>query len=176
MTLDLHNNCQRKTIMKTSILSVFALYMGSASAFAPAAKFSTKNSLIQKNMFSGAGAASPKEDDQGQLAEMERIAKAMGMSIDEYQLGINARMRMETDISELRVKVGDDKVSVERCGNSPPQHLVITVTDEGKALGKAALEEKLVASLKEASTQSKKGREQAQQKMMQFISEQMKGM
>mmetsp|Transcript_5919 Transcript_5919/g.8949 ORF Transcript_5919/g.8949 Transcript_5919/m.8949 type:complete len:163 (+) Transcript_5919:85-573(+) len=162
--------------MKTSILSVFALYMGSASAFAPAAKFSIKNSLTQKNMFSGAGAAAPKEDDKGQLAEMEKIAKAMGMSIDEYQLGINARTRMEADISELRVKAGDDKVSVERCGNSPPQHLVITVTDEGKALGKTALEEKLVATLKEASTESKKGREQAQQKMMQFIGEQMKGM
>lgn len=127
-------------------------------------------------MFSGAGAAAPKEDDEGQLKEMERIAKAMGMSLEEYQLGINARMRMESEINELRVKSGDEKVSVERCGNSPPKHLVITVTDEGKALGKAALEEKLVSALKDASAKSKKGREQAQQKMMQYIAEQMKGM
>eukprot|EP00979_Chaetoceros_neogracilis_P001842 scaffold338_cov231-Chaetoceros_neogracile.AAC.12 len=162
--------------MKTSILSILTLSMGSASAFAPAAQFTTRTSMTQKNMFSGAGASAPKEDDAGQLAEMEKIAKAMGMSLEEYQLGINARMRMESDISELRVKAGDDKVSVERCGNSPPQHLIITVTDEGKALGKAALEEKLAATLKDASAQSKKGAEQAQQKMMQFIAEQMKGM
>lgn len=154
--------------------------IGSTSAFAPVATtFSTRqqNSLTtQHNMFSGAGAAAPKEDDEGQLKEMEKVAKAMGMSLEEYQLGINARMRMETEINELRVTSGDEKVSVERCGNSPPKHLVITVTDEGKALGKAALEEKLIAALKDASDKSKKGREQAQQKMMQYIAEQMKAM
>lgn len=162
------------------VSSILALAIGSTSAFAPVATtFSTikkQHSLTQHNMFSGAGAAAPKEDDEGQLKEMEKIAKAMGMSLEEYQLGINARMRMESEINELRVKSGDDKVSVERCGNSPPKHLVITVTDEGKALGKAALEEKLVAALKDASAKSKKGREQAQQKMMQYIAEQMKGM
>mmetsp|Transcript_9811 Transcript_9811/g.18456 ORF Transcript_9811/g.18456 Transcript_9811/m.18456 type:complete len:166 (+) Transcript_9811:133-630(+) len=160
------------------VSSILALAIGSTSAFAPVATtfFKKQHSLTQHNMFSGAGAAAPKEDDEGQLKEMEKIAKAMGMSLEEYQLGINARMRMESEINELRVKSGDDKVSVERCGNSPPKHLVITVTDEGKALGKAALEEKLVAALKDASSKSKKGREQAQQKMMQYIAEQMKGM
>ena len=127
-------------------------------------------------MFSGAGAAAPKEDDEGQIKEMERVAKAMGMTMEEYQLGINARMRMESDISKLRVNVGDDKVSVERDGNSPPTHLVITVTDAGKALGKADLEKALIGTLKDASEQSKKGREKAQQGMMMYIAEQMKGM
>ena len=159
--------------MKTSILTAIAL-LSSVSAFAPT--YPQKNALTQRNMFSGAGEAAPKEDDEGQIAEMEKIAKAMGMSVEEYQLGINARMRMEKEINELRVKSGDDKVSVERDGNSPPQHLVINVSEEGKALGKVVLEEKLVEALKDASNQSKKGREMAQQKMMQYIGEQMKAM
>ena len=162
--------------MKTSIISLLAITAGSVSAFAPSANLSARTSLSQRNMFSGAGDAAPKEDDEGQLAEMEKVAKAMGMSLEEYQLGLNARVRMEKDINELRVTSGDDKVSVERCGNSPPNHLVITVTDEGKALGKAELEKKLVECLKDASDQSKKGREKAQANMMQFIGEQMKSM
>jgi hypothetical protein len=131
---------------------------------------------MQRNMFSGAGEATPKEDDEGQIKEMERVAKAMGMSLEEYQLGMNARMRMEKEIADLRITSGDDLVKIERCGNSPPQHLVITITDEGKALGKVELEKKLIASLKEASDQSKKGREKAQGSMMQFIGDQMKSM
>ena len=164
--------------MKTSVLTIVsaALSMGSASAFAPSMAKTSALALTQRQMFSGAGEAAPKEDDEGKLAEMENIAKAMGMTVEEYQLGINARMRMENDISELRVTVGDDKVSIERDGNSPPQHLVITVSDDGKALGKDALEKKLISALKDASEQSKKGREGAQQKMMQYIAEQMKGM
>ena len=78
-------------------------------------------------MFSGAGEAAPKEDDEGKTAEIEKIAKAMGMSAEEYQLWMNVRVRMEEDINNLRVTGGDpSKVSVERCGNSPPKHLVIT--------------------------------------------------
>lgn len=129
-------------------------------------------------MFGGAGAAAPKEDDEGKVAEMEKIAKAMGMSLEEYQLGMNARVRMEEDINNLRVTGGDASkgVTVERCGNSPPKHLVINVTDEGKALGKDALEKELVKALNDAGEKSKVGRQEAQKKMMQFIAEQMKGM
>ncbi len=161
--------------MKTSIISILALSLGSASAFAPSANFALRNEM-QRNMFSGAGEATPKEDEEGQIAEMEKVAKAMGMSVEEYQLGMNARLRMEKEIADLRVTSGDDLVKIERDGNSPPKHLVITVTDEGKALGKAELEKKLIASLKAASDQSKKGREKAQANMMQFIGDQMKAM
>jgi DNA-binding protein YbaB len=162
--------------MKLSIVSLLALSLGSASAFAPSVNNVARTSAMQRNMFSGAGEATPKEDEEGQLAEMEKVAKAMGMSLEEYQLGMNARMRMEKEIADLRITSGDDLVKVERCGNSPPQHLVITVSDEGKALGKKALEEKLLAALKDAGDQSKKGREKAQGNMMQFIGDQMKAM
>ena len=85
-------------------------------------------------------------------------------------------MRMEEDIRTLRVTGGDAAtVTVERDGNSPPAHLVVTISEEGKALGKDKLEKEIVAALKSASDQSKKGREQAQNKMMQFIAESMKG-
>jgi len=164
--------------MKTSIKTLIALAsVISVSAFAPSANVQSRNALsTQRNMFSGAGAAAPKEDDEGKLAEMEKMAQAMGMSLEEYQLGMNARMRMEEDINNIRLSAGDDNVKVERDGNSPPRHLEITITDEGKAMGKDALEAKLVEILKDASEQSKKGREQAQQKMMQYIGEQMKNM
>ena len=168
--------------MKTSITTILAFSASmavSVSAFAPSVTFTPGvSSLTQRNMFGGAGAAAPLEDDEGKREEMEKIAQAMGMSVEEYQLGINARMRMEEDISSLRVVGGDEGkgVTVERDGNSPPQHLVVKVTDEGKALGKAALEAELIDALKSASEQSKKGRDAAQAKMMQFIAEQMKGM
>lgn len=114
-----------------------------------------------------------------QRKQMEQMAKAMGMTVEEYQLGMNARIRMETDINNLRVVGGDESkgVTVERDGNSPPKYLKVTITEEGKAkLGKAGVEKEVVAALKSAGEKSKKGREQAQQKMMQFIAEQMKGM
>ena len=56
----------------------------------------------------------------------------MGMSVEEYQLGINARVRMESSINDLRVVGGDEGSggTVERDGNMPPKHLVIKVTDD----------------------------------------------
>mmetsp|Transcript_30668 Transcript_30668/g.35240 ORF Transcript_30668/g.35240 Transcript_30668/m.35240 type:complete len:169 (-) Transcript_30668:3-509(-) len=167
--------------MKFSTLSLFLTVTSmsmSVSAFAPSSITARRQILTQRQMFSGAGAAAPKEDDEGKLAEMERVAKAMGMSIEEYQLGMNARVRMEEDINKLRVTGGDASkgVTVERDGNSPPKHLEINVTEDGKALGKAGLEQELVAALNDAGEKSKVGRQEAQKGMMQFIAEQMKGM
>ena len=83
---------------------------------------------------------------------------------------------MGESINNLRVTGGDAAkgVTVERDGNSPPQHLVVTITDEGKALGKAALEKEIIAALKTSNELSKKGRESAQAGMMQFIATEMK--
>lgn len=160
----------------SAIILSTCLTFESVLGFAPSVN--ARSVATQRYMFSGAGAAAPKEDDEGQLAEMEKVAKAMGMSVEEYQLGMNARVRMEEDINSLRVTGGDASkgVTVERDGNSPPKHLVITVTDDGKAMGKAALEKELVSALNDAGEKSKVGRQEAQKKMMQFIGEQMKGM
>jgi hypothetical protein len=64
--------------MKSSIIALSLLT--SAVAFAPSYNMARSNSLVQRNMFSGAGAAAPKEDDSDSTAAMEKMAKAMGMT------------------------------------------------------------------------------------------------
>lgn len=131
-------------------------------------------------MFDGTGTSLPKEGDMSddELKQMEQMAKSMGMSLQEYQLGMAARKQMEDTLSSGRY-VGGDKgkgVTVERDGNTPSNHLVVTVTDEGKALGKEALEKEIVAALKDAGDQASEGRNVAQQDMMKYIAEEMKKM
>ena len=166
--------------MKTSLSSVLvAAFCVSVSGFVPASRSTSLSSfLTHRHMFSGAGAAAPKEDDSEGLEQVEKMAKAMGMSVEEYQLGVRARMKMEESINDIRVTGGDKAkgVSVERDGNTPSKHFIITITDEGKALGKANLERELVAALKSANDQAAKGRSSSQQEMMQFIAEEMKTM
>ena len=128
-------------------------------------------------MFSGGALDVTEEDDDEKQAQIEQVAKAMGMSVEEYQLGMNARVRMEGAINDLRVVgEGGTGVSVERDGNMPPVHLVVTVTEEGKATGKDKLEKALVEALKSASEKSKVGRDEAQKDMMKYISDSMKKM
>jgi DNA-binding protein YbaB len=129
-------------------------------------------------MFSGGALDVEEEEDDEKRAQMEQYAKAMGMSVEEYQLGMNARLRMETAINDLRVIGGDvaNGVTVERDGNMPPRHLVVTVTDVGKAKGKDTLEKLIVEALKSAADKGKIGREEAQKDMMKYISDSMKKM
>jgi hypothetical protein len=129
-------------------------------------------------MFSGGALEIEEEEDDEKRAQIEQMAKAMGMSVEEYQLGMNARSRMENAINDLRVVGGEESsgVFVERDGNMPPKHLVVTVTEEGKKVGKAKLEKMLVEALKSASEKSKVGRDEAQKDMMKYISESMKKM
>lgn len=169
--------------MKTSIakiaLAAAACAVPSALAFAPVSQSAlARPTFTQRNMFSGAGDAAPKEDNPEEAKKMEEMAAAMGMSVQEYQLGIGARVRMEQQLTDMRVTGGDATkgVTVERDANSPAQHLVVTVTDDGKALGKEALEKELVAALKASGEEASKGRSKAQQEMMSFIGEEMKKM
>lgn len=130
-------------------------------------------------MFSGGALDIEEEEDDEKRAQVEQMAKAMGMTVEEYQLGMNARLRMEDAINNLRVVGGDAitmGVTVERDGNMPPRHLVVTVTDAGKALGKAKLEKNIVEALKSAGDKSAVGRNEAQKDMMKYISDSMKKM
>jgi len=129
-------------------------------------------------MFSGGALDVEEEEDDEKRAQIEQMAKAMGMSVEEYQLGMNARLRMEDAINDLRVVGGEvaTGVTVERDGNMPPRHLVVTVTEEGKAMGKVRLEKAVTDALKGASEKSKVGRDEAQKNMMTYISESMKKM
>uniref|UniRef100_A0A7S0AXB4 Peptidylprolyl isomerase n=1 Tax=Minutocellus polymorphus TaxID=265543 RepID=A0A7S0AXB4_9STRA len=167
--------------MKTSALSIALAAVAcvpSSLAFAPASSASSRQAVgTQRNMFSGAGEAAPKEDgDPEEAKQMEDMAAAMGMSVQEYQLGVGARVRMEGQLDEMRITGGDAAkgVTVEKDGNTPAKHLVITVTEEGKALGKAELEKELVAALKSSGEEAAKSRGKAQQDMMAYIGEEMK--
>ena len=170
--------------MKTSALTIMACAAAITNtyAFAPSSPCRTVSRTQQSasclNMFSGGALDVEEEEDDEKRAQIEQMAKAMGMSVEEYQLGMNARLRMEEAINDLRVVGGDAStgVSVERDGNMPPRHLVVTVTEEGKAMGKEKLEKAIVDALKSANEKSKVGRDEAQKDMMKYISESMKKM
>ena len=127
------------------------------------------------NMFSGGALDVEEEEDEEKRTQIEQMSKA----VEEYQLGMNARFRMEEAINNLRVVGGDVEslgVTVERDGNMPPRHLVVTVTESGKAMGKARLEKNIVQALKAAGDKSAAGRNEAQKDMMKYISDSMKKM
>lgn len=152
------------------VLSILCL--SSVSAFAPA--FSRPTTVTQRYMFSGSGEALPKEDDPEQMAAIEAAAKSMGMSVEEYKLGLNARVRFENEISGLRLTGGSGGIEVETDARSPPVHMTVTITDEGKAKGQEEVSKELVAAFKAASEAGKAARKEAQTSMMQFIADEMK--
>ncbi len=163
----------------SSTLSQTHAFIASSYSSSRTAIAARSTSIISPNMFSGNALDVEEEEDDEKRAQIEQMAKAMGMSVEEYQLGMNARSRMEKSIDDLRVIGGDiatQGVSVERDGNMPPKHLVLTVTESGKAMGKAKLEKALVDALKSASEKSKVGRTEAQKDMMKYISDSMKKM
>jgi hypothetical protein len=126
-------------------------------------------------MFGGAGAGVPNEDNPEEMAQMEQAAKGMGMSLEEYKLGVGARMRLMKALDAARVETGDKAtVSVERDGNNPPKLMEITITEAGKAMGKEAVSMELVKTLKEAADASRVARTDAQKEMMTYIGDEMK--
>jgi hypothetical protein len=127
------------------------------------------------HMFSGAGAGMPSEDNPEELAKMEQTAKAMGMTLSEYKLGISARVRLTNELDAARVTAGKKNlVTVVRDGNNPSKYLDITITQEGKNLGRTALSDELCKALKLTAELSRTKRTEAQKSMMSFISDEMK--
>lgn len=57
-------------------------------------------------------------------------------------------------------------ITVERCGNNPPKFLEINITEDGKAKGKDTVEKEIVAAMKKAGEDAKKGRAEAQKNMV----------
>uniref|UniRef100_A0A7S1YP97 Uncharacterized protein n=1 Tax=Ditylum brightwellii TaxID=49249 RepID=A0A7S1YP97_9STRA len=168
--------------MKTSLATVLgacaaiaALAPGS-SAFSQTSIQTPKPSFTtRRNMFGGAGAAAPlEEDDPEKEKQMEAMAKAMNMPLSEYKLAMNARARFEEACNKARVSAGEKGVTVERDGNAATKFLEVTITEDGKKLGKADLEKELVAAFKSSREQSKATRDGEQQKMLQFIAEESK--
>ena len=67
------------------------------------------------------------------MAKIEQAAASMGMSVEEYNLGMRARIRLTEELDSARISSGDERVSVTRDGNNPPKFLEIEITDAGKA-------------------------------------------
>lgn len=106
---------------------------------------------------------------------MEEAARAMGMSLDEYKLGIRARMKLQKELDSARVAGGNKAtIAVERDANNPPKVLDIIITEAGKALGPEKVSKELCSALKAASEEARKARTESQKGMMQFITEEMK--
>jgi len=158
------------------IVVASAMFATSVAAFS-VNPMATARVATRQSMFTGAGEGMPMEDNPDEMKKLEEAAKTLGMSVDEYKLGITARIRLTKSLDEARCLGGNkSKVAVERDGNNPPRFLEVTITDAGKALGKEALGTELVSALKSASDEGKKKRSEAQREMMTFISEEMKKM
>lgn len=154
--------------ISTSLVFLSAVCLQqSASAFSVIGQHQSQSratvSQTARFMFGGAGAGVPSEDNPEELAAMEQAAKSMGMSIDEYKLGIGARLKLTEELDAVRLTAGNsDTVSISRCANNPPKFLEITITDAGKALGKEAVSKELVTALQKASDDSRESRTAAQ--------------
>eukprot|EP00980_Cylindrotheca_fusiformis_P002856 scaffold672_cov126-Cylindrotheca_fusiformis.AAC.57 len=160
--------------MKISVVAAFSLLLSQSSAFNVVSP-SRKQIMTPMNMFSGAGEGKPKEDNPEEAAQIEQAAKAMGMSVDEYMVAMNARKKLAETFDTTIVTAGNaDTVQIERDVNNPPKNLEIKITEAGKALGKDALSKELCSNLKKASDDARSGRAEAQKTMMQFIQEQLK--
>jgi DNA-binding protein YbaB len=161
--------------MMKSIVFLLALWFSKSIEGFTTVVRPSKLHNTQLNMFGGAGAGVPSEDNPEEMKKMEEAAKAMGMSLEEYKLGMAARVRLAEALNKARVSGGNkDTVSVERDGNNPPTFIQISITEAGKALGKEKLSSELVTALKNASDKSRDARKDEQQKMMSYIGEEMK--
>jgi hypothetical protein len=159
--------------MKFSLVAAFSLLLSQSSAFqvAPA----RQQTLTQLNMFGGAGAGKPTEDSPEEAAQIEQTAKAMGMSVDEYMIAMNARTKLAETLDSTMITTGSiETVLIERDVNNPPKSLDIKISEAGKAMGTDALSKELCSSFKKSADDARKGRADAQKDMMTYISEQLK--
>ncbi len=156
-------------------LAVLCTLQAALAFTVPLANMGPRCVVTSLEMFTGAGAGMPTEDNPDELAQMEQTAKAMGMTVEEYKLGIQARMVLQKELDEAICVGGDPStIAIERDGHNPPKTLKVIVTDAGKALGKEKLSEQLVSAMKASAAKSKDTRAGAQKKMMAYIGEEMK--
>eukprot|EP00535_Pseudo-nitzschia_heimii_P006438 CAMPEP_0197174048 /NCGR_PEP_ID=MMETSP1423-20130617/743_1 /TAXON_ID=476441 /ORGANISM="Pseudo-nitzschia heimii, Strain UNC1101" /LENGTH=165 /DNA_ID=CAMNT_0042622939 /DNA_START=46 /DNA_END=543 /DNA_ORIENTATION=- len=163
--------------MKFYLSSVaLCLQVLTASAFVSQAPRSENLvSSTQRHMFGGAGAGAPKENDDDPQAEagLEMAAANMGMSREEYMMAMRAREQLVQTMDNKIVTTGSaDTILVERDVNNPPKKFEVTITEEGKALGREAVAKKLVQLLEKGAEGATKGRQEAQQDMLKWVQSQ----
>jgi hypothetical protein len=168
-------------MMKMMKIAVFLASLStSVVAFAPSSLFPTAGvrttSPTRRSMFGGAGGGGMSLDNDPNMdAQMEMAAKQLGIPLDEYKLGMQARMRLTKQLDEARITAGDEsKIAIERDANNPPKFIEIVITDEGKALGKDIVTKEVLAQLQSTAEYAKTKRGDAQRDMMMWIGDEMK--
>jgi hypothetical protein len=143
--------------------------VATAFSVSPHAPTSTK-STTNLNMFGGAGAGSPTEDNPEEEDRMKKAAAAMGMPVEEYKLAMRAQKKLATDMDTTRVQGGStDSVLIDRDINNPPKDLKVAITESAKSKGKTFIAEELVKALETAKVEAAKGRNKARIDMMEMI-------
>ena len=146
-------------LLFSSICGAFTTPLSSPRTTVPIATTGT-----QLHMFGGGGEGVATEDDPEAVAKMEAAAKSMGMSLEEYQLGIRSRMKLNEELCSMRIQKGDTAtVSVTRDGNNPPQFMEISITDAGKELGPEAVSSALVKALKQREMEEMQRKDETRQ-------------
>lgn len=160
--------------MKIAILLTYLI--PTSLAFAPSAMLRTQQQhqhVTPLPMFGGAGEGMV--EDPANEAQMAAAAKQLGVPLDEYKLGMQARIRLSKQLDEARITAGDEtKIAIERDANNPPKYLEIIVTEEGKALGKDVVTKEVLAQLQSTADFAKTKRNDAQKEMMMWIGDEMK--
>jgi hypothetical protein len=159
--------------MKTVFLLAALTLAPSVTGFTPAI-VNGRNALTQRSMFGGGGEGAIKEDDPEKRKAIEQAAKAMGVTVEEYQVGMNARLKFEKELTDMKVTGGNNDIGVECDGRVSPDNLVIKISEAGKAKGKEAVSTELASAFKKVSETARTGRAEAQKTMMKFIQDQMK--
>lgn len=166
-------------VMSTSYLSLgfggLTIRSSTSSSYFSGVMSSKTGSSTAHFMFGGSGVSPLEEDedlnvDPEKESQLEATAKAMGISVKEYKLILKSQENMQKALNALRVSGGNSgTVTVEMDGNSPPKYLKVSVTDDGKALGKAALEKEIVTALKQAGEAARKGQADVMKQMQEDI-------
>jgi hypothetical protein len=133
---------------------------------------------IALGMFSGAGAGMPAEDNKDEQEAIQKAAASMGMTVEEYQLGMRARLRLTETLDTAKIVVSNDSksITITRDANNPPKTFEVELTDEGKAAGADALSTSLCTLMKQGNEKSRESRTAAQKEMMTYIADEMKKM
>jgi len=138
--------------MKASIIAV-AVVVESTYAFPPSITFKTaiiKNSMIQREMFDGLDPPPAEEDLK---ADKKTAGKALGLSVEEFNLARKIQVQMIQDVAAIWSQGGSESgwVAIVVKGNKPTGYLKIYLSDTDNALGKASPEKAVLAALKEAT-------------------------
>lgn len=160
------------TIVGTAVL-LLAFSQG-ANSFSLASRGTTGiQHGTSLSMFSGGGAGAAREDNPEEEEAVARAAASMGLPVEEYKLAMAARVRFAESMDKMIVSGGQsDSVFVERDVNNPPKKLDVTITAAGKAKGKETVSKELLAALKNAQVEARKGRQLAQQETLRFVASQ----